>query len=66
VAVSNEVGWGVVPATASGRLFRDALGSLHQRLAATDTRVLLVVAGRVLDLPAAAPSRPPRTGPAER
>lgn len=66
VAVSNEVGWGVVPATASGRLFRDALGSLHQRLAATGTRVLLVVAGRVLDLPAAAPSRPPRSGPAER
>jgi adenosylcobinamide kinase/adenosylcobinamide-phosphate guanylyltransferase len=50
VAVSNEVGNGVVPATVSGRLFRDVLGALNSRIAAESDRVLLVVAGRVLDL----------------
>ncbi|GAA4555593.1 bifunctional adenosylcobinamide kinase/adenosylcobinamide-phosphate guanylyltransferase [Planotetraspora kaengkrachanensis] len=51
VAVSDEVGLGVVPATASGRLFRDALGRLNQRLAQESEDVALVVAGRVLPLP---------------
>ena len=50
VAVSNEVGSGVVPATASGRLFRDELGRLNARIAAASEQVLLVVAGRELDL----------------
>jgi len=50
VAVSDEVGSGVVPATASGRLFRDLLGELNARLSLTADRALLVVAGRVLDL----------------
>lgn len=50
VAVSDEVGQGVVPATASGRLFRDELGLLNQRLAAASGTVLLAVAGRVLPL----------------
>jgi adenosylcobinamide kinase/adenosylcobinamide-phosphate guanylyltransferase len=45
VAVSDEVGSGVVPETASGRLFRDTLGTLNQRLAATAEEVYLVVAG---------------------
>ncbi|HEY3710700.1 MAG TPA: bifunctional adenosylcobinamide kinase/adenosylcobinamide-phosphate guanylyltransferase [Amycolatopsis sp.] len=51
VAVSNEVGSGVVPATSSGRLFRDVLGALNNRVSAESDRVSLVVAGRVLDLP---------------
>ncbi|GAA2279528.1 bifunctional adenosylcobinamide kinase/adenosylcobinamide-phosphate guanylyltransferase [Nonomuraea roseoviolacea subsp. roseoviolacea] len=51
VAVSDEVGMGVVPATASGRAFRDALGRLNERLAAESEDVALVVAGRVLPLP---------------
>ncbi|MEV0974097.1 bifunctional adenosylcobinamide kinase/adenosylcobinamide-phosphate guanylyltransferase [Microtetraspora glauca] len=51
VAVSDEVGFGVIPATASGRLFRDALGRLNQRLARESEEVALVVAGRVLPLP---------------
>jgi adenosylcobinamide kinase/adenosylcobinamide-phosphate guanylyltransferase len=53
VAVTNEIGLGVVPATASGRLFRDRLGALNQRIAAASDRVYLVVVGRVLDLSAA-------------
>jgi adenosylcobinamide kinase/adenosylcobinamide-phosphate guanylyltransferase len=47
VAVSNEVGGGVVPGTRSGVLFRDALGRLNQRLAAESDDVRLVTAGRV-------------------
>lgn len=52
VAVSNEVGSGVVPPTASGRLFRDLLGVLNTRIAAASDDVVLMVAGRPLRLPA--------------
>jgi adenosylcobinamide kinase/adenosylcobinamide-phosphate guanylyltransferase len=45
VAVSNEVGSGVVPATPSGRRFRDELGRLNAALAAESEQVLLTVAG---------------------
>lgn len=45
VAVSNEVGSGVVPASHSGRLFRDEIGRLNSLLAAGAERVVLVVAG---------------------
>ncbi|SHH09956.1 adenosylcobinamide kinase /adenosylcobinamide-phosphate guanylyltransferase [Jatrophihabitans endophyticus] len=45
VAVSDEVGSGVVPATHAGRAFRDALGELNQRLAAAADEVQLVTAG---------------------
>ncbi|HSV65959.1 MAG TPA: bifunctional adenosylcobinamide kinase/adenosylcobinamide-phosphate guanylyltransferase [Mycobacteriales bacterium] len=45
VLVSNEVGSGVVPATYSGRLFRDELGRLNTLLAAGADRVVLLVAG---------------------
>jgi adenosylcobinamide kinase / adenosylcobinamide-phosphate guanylyltransferase len=45
VAVSDEVGLGVVPETRSGRLFRDALGEVNQRLAGTADEVWFVVAG---------------------
>jgi adenosylcobinamide kinase/adenosylcobinamide-phosphate guanylyltransferase len=44
--VSPEVGLTVVPATESGRLFTDALGTLNQRLAHACERVVLVVAGQ--------------------
>jgi adenosylcobinamide kinase / adenosylcobinamide-phosphate guanylyltransferase len=50
VAVSNEVGSGVVPATASGRRFRDELGRLNTAFAAECEQVLLTVAGQVLPL----------------
>lgn len=45
VAVSNEVGSGIVPATPSGRRFRDELGALNARIAAASDRVWLVTAG---------------------
>ena len=45
VAVSNEVGSGVVPATPSGRRFRDELGVLNARVAAASPRVWLITAG---------------------
>ena len=45
VAVSNEVGSGVVPATVSGRRYRDELGVLNARIAAASDQVWLVVAG---------------------
>lgn len=44
-AVSNEVGSGVVPATPSGRRFRDELGVLNARIAARSDRVWLLTAG---------------------
>ena len=50
VAVSNEVGSGVVPASASGRLFRDTLGRLNAAVAAVSDSVTLVVAGIPLTL----------------
>jgi adenosylcobinamide kinase / adenosylcobinamide-phosphate guanylyltransferase len=51
VAVSDEVGSGVHPPTEAGRLFRDHLGWLNQRLAAESDEAVLVVAGRPLTLP---------------
>ena len=45
VAVSDEVGLGVVPETRSGRRFRDVLGEVNQRLAGTADQVWFVVAG---------------------
>ncbi len=50
VLVTNEVGLGVVPEHRSGRLFRDLLGLVNQRLAQECDEVHLVVAGRVLRL----------------
>ena len=50
VLVTNEVGLGVVPAHRSGRVFRDLLGTLNQRVGRACDEVLLVVAGRTLRL----------------
>lgn len=50
IMVSNEVGSGVVPTTASGRRYRDELGRLNARLAAESEHVVLLVAGQVLHL----------------
>jgi adenosylcobinamide kinase/adenosylcobinamide-phosphate guanylyltransferase len=45
VAVSNEIGSGVVPETSSGRRFRDELGRLNARVAAASDEVWLCTAG---------------------
>ena len=43
--VTNEVGLGVVPATRSGRIYRDELGRVNMRLAEVADGVWLLVAG---------------------
>jgi adenosylcobinamide kinase/adenosylcobinamide-phosphate guanylyltransferase len=45
IAVSNEVGSGIVPAFPSGRVYRDMLGQLNQEVAAIADTVILMVAG---------------------
>jgi len=50
VAVSNELGFGLVPPDPGSRRFRDELGRLNQALAAVADEVLLVVAGLPLRL----------------
>ena len=50
VAVSNELGFGLVPLDPGGRRFRDELGRLNQAFAAAADEVWLVVAGLPLRL----------------
>jgi len=50
ILVSNEVGWGVVPANELGRRFADEQGRLNQAVAAASLRVTLVAAGLPLEL----------------
>lgn len=45
LAVSNEVGMGIVPESAAVRRFRDEQGRLNQRIAAASDTVVLMVAG---------------------
>lgn len=50
IVVSEEVGLGVHPTSAAGRLFRDELGRVNSEVADGADEVLLVVAGRTLRL----------------
>jgi adenosylcobinamide kinase/adenosylcobinamide-phosphate guanylyltransferase len=52
IFVSNEIGFGLVPETRLGRVFRDAQGRLNQVLAQACDNVTLVVAGLPLFLKA--------------
>jgi adenosylcobinamide kinase/adenosylcobinamide-phosphate guanylyltransferase len=47
IAVSNDVGAGVVPGTASGVVFRDLMGRLNTAVAHRADQVLWCLAGRV-------------------
>ena len=48
IVVSEQTGWGVVPPTAIGGLFRDRLGSIERQLVARADASWLVVAGRAI------------------
>jgi adenosylcobinamide kinase/adenosylcobinamide-phosphate guanylyltransferase len=50
VLVGEETGWGLVPPSAQGRIFRDHLGRITQRIGRYAGRAELVVAGFALDL----------------
>ena len=48
--VSNEVGLGVVPPYALGRVYRDVLGVVNQRVATHAERVYFMIAGLGVDI----------------
>ncbi|MFG1812627.1 bifunctional adenosylcobinamide kinase/adenosylcobinamide-phosphate guanylyltransferase [Kribbella sp. NPDC049174] len=50
VAVSNDVGSGVVPADAGTRLFRDLMGRLNTTISLRSDTALWTIAGRTLPL----------------
>ena len=50
IFVGEETGWGVVPAYASGRLFRDRLGDLLRQIGSKADTVYLVTGGHALNL----------------
>jgi adenosylcobinamide kinase/adenosylcobinamide-phosphate guanylyltransferase len=53
IVVGDEIGWGIVPADRSSRLFRDVLGRMHQTLASAADRAFVTIAGCAIDLHAA-------------
>lgn len=50
ILVSEETGWGVVPAYPMGRLFRDRLGSLSRQISNLADITYLVAGGHVIEL----------------
>jgi len=50
IVVSNEVGWGIVPAYPLGRAYRDCLGWINQRMARQADEVFLMVAGLPVEI----------------
>lgn len=52
IVVANEVGSGIVPTTAAGRLFQDLMGRLAAMVGGIVDDAVLVVAGRAVRLPA--------------
>ncbi|MGM9991367.1 MAG: bifunctional adenosylcobinamide kinase/adenosylcobinamide-phosphate guanylyltransferase [Candidatus Bruticola sp.] len=67
VIVSSELGWGLVPAQAESRLFRDRQGRLNQYIASLADQVVLIVAGLPLTLKATpSTDRPGRNYPPQQ
>jgi len=60
VAVTNEVGLGIVPATPLGRAYRDLLGTVNRIWVDAAERAVFVVAGRLLPLEPTADLLAPR------
>ncbi|MDD2464237.1 MAG: bifunctional adenosylcobinamide kinase/adenosylcobinamide-phosphate guanylyltransferase [Desulfobulbus sp.] len=54
VAVTNEVGYGIVPVSPLSRFFRDCAGRVNQRMAAAADEVYLVVSGIPVQIKGAA------------
>ena len=54
VAVTNEVGYGIVPISPLSRFFRDCAGRVNQRMAAAADKVYLVVSGIPVQIKGAA------------
>jgi adenosylcobinamide kinase/adenosylcobinamide-phosphate guanylyltransferase len=52
ILVAEETGWGVVPAYAAGRLFRDRLGTLIRQVGTVADTVYLVTGGYAVNLSA--------------
>jgi adenosylcobinamide kinase/adenosylcobinamide-phosphate guanylyltransferase len=52
IIVTNEVGWGIVPASPMARVFRDELGRAGRELVKAADGAWLVVAGRCVSLSA--------------
>ena len=50
IAVTNEVGDGIVPEYSLGRLYRDLAGWMNQRIASVCGEVFLVTAGIPVEL----------------
>jgi adenosylcobinamide kinase / adenosylcobinamide-phosphate guanylyltransferase len=50
LAVTNEVGWGLVSPHRSGRVFTELLGLVNQEMAVVSDEVIMIVAGRALRL----------------
>ncbi len=50
IFVSEETGWGVIPAYPMGRLFRDRLGRLVRELGQISDQTFLVAAGFAIDV----------------
>ena len=50
VVVTNEVGMGVVPESALGRLFRDVTGHAHQRVASRAAEIYFAAMGCIVRL----------------
>jgi adenosylcobinamide kinase/adenosylcobinamide-phosphate guanylyltransferase len=50
VAVSNDVGSGIIPADPGTRLFRDLMGRLNTTISLASDQVLWTIAGRTLPL----------------